>query len=219
MNKITTPDNSKWTVTYILTVSILLFLLSCDRNTEVSKDATTEEAGSLLYETVYPKSTVNIRSGPGTTYSVVRKAKKGEELLYTIVRNDWYKLKVENGKPEEWIYKDVVLTYVDKLLREDSQLALLKWSWSVRSGHAIAEGVVENVSDEDLRNVKAVIVYKSKKDTLIVSGSVEVKPNPVRSGKTGSFKMKTKYKRAMDHAEIDFFYPSDKPIEWYEADD
>jgi uncharacterized protein YgiM (DUF1202 family) len=219
MKKKNTPGNSRWTVTYILTIGIFLFLLSCDRNREVSKDAATEKAGPSLYETVYPKYTVNIRSGPGTTYSVVRKAKKGEELLYTILKNDWYKLKVENGKPDEWIYRDVVLTYVDKLLRADSQLALLKWSWSVQSGDAIAEGIVENVSDKDLQNVKAIIVYKSKKDTFIASGSTEVKPNPIRSGKTGSFKIKTKYKRTMDHAEIDFFYPSDKPIEWYESDD
>jgi len=211
--------HSKWTVMYIFAVSILLFLLSCDRNRESSNDPTIAETDALLYETVYPKYTVNIRSGPGTKYSIVRKAKKGEELPYTMLKNDWYKLKVENGKPEEWIYKDVVISYVDKLLREDSQLALLKWSWYVRSGYAIAEGVVENVSDGEIQNVKAVIAYKSKKDTFIASSSAEVKPNPLRPGKTGSFEIKTKYKRAMDHADIDFLYLSDKPIEWYEADD
>jgi hypothetical protein len=203
---------------YIFAVSIVLLLLSCDRNTEVSNDSTTEEADSLLYETVYPKSAVNIRSGPGTKYSIVRKAKQGEELPYTLFKDKWYKLKVDNGKPEEWIYKGVVITYVDKLLREDSQLALLKWSWYVKSGHTIAEGIVKNVSDKDIKDIKVVVVFRSKKDEIISSSSVGVKPNPIRPGKTSSFKMKTKYKRSMDHAEIDFFYPSDKPIEWYESD-
>ena len=152
---------------YVFAVSIVLFLLSCDRSTEISKDATTEEADALLYETVYPKSTVNIRSGPGTTYSVVRKAKKGEELPYTLFKDNWYKLKADNGKPEEWIYKDVVLTYVDKLLREDSQLALLKWSWSVKSGYAVTEGIVKNVSDKDIKDIKAVVVFRSKKNEII----------------------------------------------------
>lgn len=202
----------------LFAVSTVLFLLSCNRNTEVSNDSTTEKADSLLYETVYPKSTVNIRSGPGTKYSIARKAKKGEELPYTILKNDWYKLKVDNGKPEEWIYKGVVITYVDKLLREDSQLALLKWSWSVRSGHAITEGIVKNVSNKDIKDIKAVVVFRSKKDEIISSSSIVVKPNPIRPGETSSFKIKTKHKRGMDHAEIDFFYPSDKPIEWYEAD-
>ena len=204
---------------YLFAVIIVLFLFSCDRKPEVSNDSITEEADSLLYETVYPKSTVNIRSGPGTKYSIVRKAKRGEELPYTLFKENWYKLKVDNGKPEEWIYKDVVITYVDKLLREDSQLALLKWSWSVNSGYAITEGIVKNVSDKDIKDIKAVVVFRSKKDEIISSSSAGVKPDPIRPGKTGSFKIKTKYKRAMDHAEIDFFYPSDKPIEWYEADD
>ncbi len=95
---------------------------------------------------------------------------------------------------------------------------MLKWSWSVRSGDAIAEGIVKNVSDKDIRDIKAVVVFRSKKDGVISSSSAGIKPSPIRPGKTGSFKIKTKHKRAMDHAEIDFFYPSDTPIEWYEAE-
>ncbi len=121
---------NKWTAMHIIAASIFLLLSSCTRDnthTELSNESTADKPESSLSETVYPKSTVNIRSGPGTTYSVARKAKKGEELPYTMLKNDWYKLKVENGKPEEWIHKDVVITYIAKLLREDSQLALLEW--------------------------------------------------------------------------------------------
>ncbi len=56
----------------------------------------------------YAKTTINIRSGPGTNYSVIRKATKGEELEYVSLEGDWYKLKVAEGKPQQWVHKSVV---------------------------------------------------------------------------------------------------------------
>ena len=58
---------------------------------------------------VYAKTTINIRSGPGTNYSVIRKATKGEELEYISLEGDWYKLKVVEGKPQEWVHRSVVV--------------------------------------------------------------------------------------------------------------
>jgi len=58
---------------------------------------------------VYAKTTINIRRGPGTNYSVLRKATKGEELEYISLEGDWYKLNVAEGKPQEWVHKSVVV--------------------------------------------------------------------------------------------------------------
>jgi hypothetical protein len=57
---------------------------------------------------VYATTTCNIRSGPGTQYSITRKAIKGEKLEYISVEGNWYKLKVAQGKPQEWVHESVV---------------------------------------------------------------------------------------------------------------
>ncbi len=57
---------------------------------------------------VYPKTTINIRSGPGTNHSVIRKATKGERLEYISLEGDWYKLRTVEGKPQEWVHEGVV---------------------------------------------------------------------------------------------------------------
>jgi len=58
---------------------------------------------------VYAKTTINIRSGPGTNHSVIRQATKGEELAYIALEGDWYKLKVAEGKAQEWVHRSVVV--------------------------------------------------------------------------------------------------------------
>ena len=57
---------------------------------------------------VHAKTTCNIRRGPGTKYAIVRKATKGERLEYISRKDNWYKLKVAKGKPQEWVHKNVV---------------------------------------------------------------------------------------------------------------
>lgn len=57
---------------------------------------------------VYAKTTINIRSGPGTNNSVIRQATKGETLEYLSLEGDWYKLKGAKGKTQEWVHKSVV---------------------------------------------------------------------------------------------------------------
>jgi uncharacterized protein YgiM (DUF1202 family) len=58
---------------------------------------------------VSAKTTINIRSGPGTNHSVIRQAAKGERLDYISLEGDWYKLKVAEGKPQEWVHRRVVV--------------------------------------------------------------------------------------------------------------
>lgn len=57
---------------------------------------------------VYAKTTINIRGGPGMNHSVIRQVTKGEALEYISLEGDWYKLKVAEGNPEEWVHKSVV---------------------------------------------------------------------------------------------------------------
>jgi len=64
-------------------------------------------AGSI--KIVYAKTTINVRSGPGTNHSVIRQATKGEELAYIALEGDWYKLKVAEGKAQEWVHRSVVV--------------------------------------------------------------------------------------------------------------
>jgi lipid-binding SYLF domain-containing protein len=58
---------------------------------------------------VYAKTTINIRSGPGMNYSVIRQATKGQELEYISLEGDWYKLKVAEDKAQEWVHRSVVV--------------------------------------------------------------------------------------------------------------
>ena len=67
-----------------------------------------ELAAARSSKIVYAKTTINIRSGPGTNRSVIRQATKGEELEYISLEGDWYKLKVAEGKAQEWVHKGVV---------------------------------------------------------------------------------------------------------------
>jgi hypothetical protein len=56
---------------------------------------------------VYAKRGIPIRSGPGKK-SVSRQANKGEALEYLSLEGNWYKLKVAEGKPQEWVNKYLV---------------------------------------------------------------------------------------------------------------
>lgn len=67
-----------------------------------------EAAAKGMAQFVYAKTRINIRSGPGTNYSVIRKANKGHRLEYISLEGDWYKLKVARGDPQEWVHRSVV---------------------------------------------------------------------------------------------------------------
>lgn len=57
---------------------------------------------------VFARTTCNIRSGPGTNYPVIRKTANGETLEYISLEGNWYRLKVPQDRPQEWIHKNVV---------------------------------------------------------------------------------------------------------------
>jgi uncharacterized protein YgiM (DUF1202 family) len=68
----------------------------------------TEAPARKQSQFIYAKTTCNIRRGPGTRYSIARKAMKGEKLEYISLEGNWYKLKVGKGRPQEWVHKSVV---------------------------------------------------------------------------------------------------------------
>jgi DNA-binding protein H-NS len=43
-------------------------------------------------------NTVNTRSGAGTSYSIVAKVSKGSKMIILDEQNDWYRVKLEDGK-------------------------------------------------------------------------------------------------------------------------
>ena len=71
--------------------------------------APASEPAKKLSRVVYAKTRCNIRKGPGTKYSIIRKADKGEKLEYISLEGNWYKLRVPNGRPQEWVHKSVVV--------------------------------------------------------------------------------------------------------------
>jgi uncharacterized protein YgiM (DUF1202 family) len=75
----------------------------------IPKEASIKPTSKKTYRFVYAKTACNIRRGPGTTYSITRKATKGERLEYISRKGNWYKLKGGKGKPQEWVHKNVVI--------------------------------------------------------------------------------------------------------------
>jgi len=75
----------------------------------ISRKSGTKAPSEKSYQFVYAKTACNIRRGPGTTYSITRKATKGERLEYISRKGNWYKLKGGKGKPQEWVHKNVVI--------------------------------------------------------------------------------------------------------------
>jgi uncharacterized protein YgiM (DUF1202 family) len=76
---------------------------------KVEKKGEAEARAKGTSRFVSAKTTINIRRGPGTNHSVIRQATKGERLAYISLEGDWYKLKVTEGKPQEWARRSVVV--------------------------------------------------------------------------------------------------------------
>lgn len=70
---------------------------------------TTKKSRRKASQFVYARIACNIRRGPGTRYSIVRTANKGEKLEYISREGNWYRLKVGKGEPQEWVHKSVVV--------------------------------------------------------------------------------------------------------------
>lgn len=81
---------------------------SIPKDTEIKPPG--EIAAKKPSQCVYARISCNIRRGPGTRYSIARKATKGEKLEYISLEGNWYKLRKGKGRPQEWVHKSVVMS-------------------------------------------------------------------------------------------------------------
>lgn len=84
------------------------------------------------------------------------------------------------------------------------QLRVEKWSWHEEYDYAIAEGQVTNVSDEPLKNVTAVVTFKTKSDEFITSDDGIIDYNPILPGQTSPWKVMARWNPAMSKAYVEF---------------
>lgn len=88
--------------------------------------------------------------------------------------------------------------------RASAKLEVLKWSWHTQYDYAIAEGQVRNISTEPLRNIEAVVIFKTRGGDFITSGSALIDYNPILPGQTSPFKVMATHNPAMDKASLEF---------------
>jgi hypothetical protein len=88
------------------------------------------------------------------------------------------------------------------------------WYKSSRS-HVRAEGEVKNISDVPLRNVKAVITYKSKEGDFITYDSALIEYNPIMPEQTSPFSVISTYNPLMETAYLEFQFLSGEKIPHY----
>lgn len=113
-----------------------------------------------------------------------------------------YSSKKVPQKPVSRAKKDLIVSKPE--LKSQPKLELLEWSWRTEYDYAIVEGRVKNVSDINLKNVEAVIVFKTKDGNFITSSTALIEYNPILPSQVSPFKVMEKYNPAMDTANIDF---------------
>ncbi|NPV71833.1 MAG: SH3 domain-containing protein [Firmicutes bacterium] len=100
-------------------------------------------AGAALAATVtvnQPK--VNVRSGPGTTYSKVGEAKADERLEVLETRDEWIKVRLPSGK-DGWVWSPLV----DSEMADDTTFFVVTVDRAnVRKGPATSEALLGSVS-------------------------------------------------------------------------
>ncbi len=52
----------------------------------------------------------NIRSGPGTNYSIIQKRRDGSEILYSRGKGNWYRVYADYGEPIGYIHASKVVS-------------------------------------------------------------------------------------------------------------
>ena len=108
-------------------------------------------------------STLNIRSGAGTSYSVITKAHKGESVDILDTSNGWYKVKLSNGKIG-WASSD----YITRVSNSNSNLQ----NGTSISGYGKVTASTLNVRSGAGTNYSVVTkVYKGDKVNLLESSN------------------------------------------------
>jgi hypothetical protein len=84
-------------------------------------------------------------------------------------------------------------------------LRLGKWSWQKSSSsYVTAEGEVTNISSEPLKNVEAIVTFRSKGGDFITSDSAIIEYNPILPNQTSPWKVISTWNPEMETASVQF---------------
>ncbi len=101
-------------------------------------------------------------------------------------------------------------------LREEAILELISFKWYKSSrSYVRAEGEVKNISDAPLRNIMAVVTYKTKDKDFITYDSALIEYNPIMPDQTSPFSVISTYNPLMEIAYLEFQSLSGEKIPHY----
>lgn len=175
-----------------------------EENTRIAERNAVLDSTGKVYDILYTKSSCNIRSGPAISYSIVRKAAKGENLGCIGQQGKWYQLYTRPNKPKQWVHESVVLTSSQKAWYDNVKLKLLDWYWQKDGDWVYARGQVKNISASSLRNVMVSVDFQTKGGSFITSADALIKYNPILPGQVSSFEVMETYNPRMEKASISF---------------
>jgi hypothetical protein len=92
------------------------------------------------------------------------------------------------------------------------KLELLDWHWVIDQDYAITEGEIRNISGEALADVAVKVVFYDSDERFIRSEESLIAFNPILTGQTSLFRVKTIYNPVMSSAGIEFKFLSDGSI-------
>lgn len=85
------------------------------------------------------------------------------------------------------------------------RLRLGKWNWhKSSSSHVTAEGEITNISSESLKNVEAVVTFRTKSGDFITSDSAIIDYNPLLPNQTSPWKVIATWNPEMQTASVQF---------------
>jgi hypothetical protein len=80
-----------------------------------------------------------------------------------------------------------------------------KWSWhKSSSSHVTAEGEITNISGESLKNVEAVVTFRTRSGDFITSDSAIIDYNPILPNQTSPWKVIATWNPEMETASVQF---------------
>jgi hypothetical protein len=101
-------------------------------------------------------------------------------------------------------------------LREEAILERISFKWYKSSrSYVRAEGEVKNISGVPLRNVMAVVTYKTNDDDFITYDSALIEYNPIMPDQISPFRIITPYNPLMEVAYLEFQFLSGERIPYY----
>jgi uncharacterized protein YgiM (DUF1202 family) len=165
-------------------------------------------------KSLFAKGAINIRSGPSTSNTVVKKASPGERLDYVDSQGEWFKLKTNESGTEQWVHSSVVMTAAQKRAYDAANLELIDWRWYNEHGYVKVEGRVKNISNSSLKNVTADVTFLTASKELVTSSEALIDFNPIMPGQTSTFSVIETYNPAMKSASITFRTLLGKSINW-----